>query len=86
MATQRGRRRLGRALVFVGVALFIPELWRVWTVLAVLFTPIHVGGQLVQMHLNLNGSAWALLVGWTLVCLALVGWGIRTIAKSREPS
>ncbi len=82
MATQRGRRRLGRALVFVGVALWIPELWRVWTVLEVLFTPIHVNGQLVQMHLNLNGSAWALLVGWALLCWALIGWGIRTIRRA----
>ena len=84
MASSRGRRRLGRALVFIGVVLWIPELWLVWNLVTALFTPIRVSGQLAQVHVNLNGSAWAAFIGWTVLCWALIGWGIRTIRRSQD--
>jgi len=81
----RGRRRLGRALVFVGVVLWIPELYYVWFLLRTLFTPIRVpDGRLANVHIQMNGSAWALAIGWTVLCLALIGWGIRVIRKSGD--
>ena len=82
----RGRRRLGRTLVFVGVALWIPELYIVWTLLYALFTPLRApDGRLAQVHLNLNGSAWAALIGWTVLCWALIGSGIRVRRRSSAP-
>ena len=82
MATSRGRRRLGRALVFIGVCLWIPELWYVWNLFRALFTPIRVNGQLAEVHINLNGTAWAAFIGWTAVCWALIGWGVHTFRKA----
>jgi hypothetical protein len=78
----RGRRRLGRALVFAGVVLLIPELYFVWTLLVTLFTPIRAAnGQMAQIHLQLNGSAWVTLIGWAAACALLIGWGLRIIRR-----
>jgi hypothetical protein len=82
----RGGRKLGRALVFAGVALWIPELYLVWTLLYALFTPVRAAdGRLAQVHINLNGSAWAALIGWTALCWALIGWGLRMNMRGKNP-
>ena len=84
--TPRGRRRLGRALVFVGAALWVPELFIAWTLIETLITPLRAAnGQVAQIHIHLNASAWVLAVLWTLTCWVLVGWGVRMIRKSRTP-
>jgi hypothetical protein len=81
----RKRRRLARLLVFLGVCLWIPELYYAWFLISTLLTPIRASnGQLVQMHMHLNGSAWALAIGWTLVSWLLIGLGIRGIIKGRR--
>jgi hypothetical protein len=82
--TARGRRRLGRALVFLGAALWTPELFIAWTLIDTLLTPIHAAnGRVVQIHIHLNPSAWVAAVLWTLVCWGLVGWGVRILLKNR---
>jgi hypothetical protein len=82
--TARGRRRLGRALVFVGAALWVPELFIAWTLIDTLLTPLRAAnGQVAQIHIRLNPSAWVAAVLWTVVCWGLVGWGVRMIRKSR---
>ena len=79
----RGRRSLGRALVFIGAALWVPELFIAWTLIDTLLTPIRAAnGQAAQIHIHLNPSAWVSAVLWTLVCWALVGWGVLMIRKS----
>ncbi|HUO22952.1 MAG TPA: hypothetical protein VMU59_10600 [Caulobacteraceae bacterium] len=84
--TARGRRRWGRALIFVGVGLWIPELYLVWALLRTLFTPLRAAnGQVAQLHLQLNGSAWAAIIGWTALCWLLIGWGVRTLRKAQAP-
>lgn len=81
----RGRRRLGRALVFIGVALWVPELYIGWVLLRTLFTPVRASnGQLAQIHIHLNPSAWGAMIGWTLICWGLIAWGVRVIRKSRN--
>jgi hypothetical protein len=80
----RGRRRLGRALVFIGAALWVPELFIAWTLIDTLLTPLRAAnGQIAQIHIHLNSSAWALGVLWTLICWALVGWGVRILLRNR---
>jgi hypothetical protein len=81
----RGRRRLGRALIFLGAALWVPELWIVWVVVQTLMTPIRgPHGQLAQVHVNLNASAWVVGGLWTLTCWALVGFGAGILLKNRN--
>jgi hypothetical protein len=80
----RGSRRLGRALIFIGAALWVPELWIVWSLIDAMLTPIRgPGGQLVQVHVHLNLSAWVFGALWTLACWALVGFGVRILLKNR---
>jgi hypothetical protein len=80
----RGRRRLGRALVFIGAALWVPELYIIWVLLETLFTPLHgPGGQAAQIHIHLNPSAWAAMIGWTALCWGLIAWGVRVIRHSK---
>jgi|GEM_PF-2928854 hypothetical protein len=84
MTSSRRRRRLGRTLVFAGVVLWIPELYFVWALLRALFTPIRASnGQLAQIHLHLNGSAWAASIGWTGLCWVLIGWGMWVVKRSK---
>jgi len=83
----RGRRRLGRALIFVGVVSWIPELWIAWVIASTLFTPIRApNGQVAHIQIHLNGSAWALGIVWTLLCWALMGWGVRILLKASSMS
>ena len=83
--TDRGRRRLGRALVFFGAALWVPELFIAWTLIETLLTPLRAAnGQLAQIHVHLNPSAWVAAVLWTLVCWGLVGWGARILLGNRN--
>jgi hypothetical protein len=85
--TARGRRRLGRALVFIGSALWVPELFIAWTLIETLLTPIRgPNGQAAQIHIHLNPSAWVVGVLWTVVCWALVGWGVRILLRNRVKS
>jgi hypothetical protein len=79
----RARRRLGRALVFIGAALWVPELFIAWTLIHTVLTPIRApNGQVAQIHVHLNASAWVVGVLWTLVCWGLVGWGVRILRKN----
>jgi hypothetical protein len=72
-------------LVFVGVGLWIPELYVIWVLLRTLFMPIRApSGQLAQIQVHLNGSAWAAMIGWTLLCWGLIGWGVRMLAKRTD--
>ena len=77
----RGRRRLGRALIFVGVMLWIPELYYAYVLLSTLLTPIRVGGQRVHLTVHINPSAWVLAIGWTLVSWGLIAWGVWVLRK-----
>jgi hypothetical protein len=82
----RGRRRLGRSLVLVGVVLAVPEFYYLWVLGGALFLSLHgPGGQAAQIHVHLNGSAWAMFIAWTVLWAVLVGWGVRLIRKSRRP-
>jgi hypothetical protein len=75
-------------LIFVGVALWIPELWIAWVVITALFLPVTAPHTMAkaQMHVHLNASAWVLAIGWTALCWALAGRGVRLLLKSpREP-
>jgi len=80
----RGRRRLGRALVFIGAALWVPELFIAWTLVNALLTPIRgPNGQRAHIYVHLNASAWVAAVLWTLVCWGLVGWGALILLRNR---
>jgi len=82
----RGRRRLGRALVFVGVAFAVLETYYLWVLIGSLFLSLRgPGGQMAQIHIHLNASAWAMVIGWAALCAVLIGWGVRLIRKSRQP-
>lgn len=82
----RGRRRLGRALVFIGAALWVPELWIGWVLLDTLLTPIHgPNGQAAHIQIHLNPTAWIVGIGWTLLSWGLVAWGVRILLKNRNP-
>ena len=79
----RGRRRLGRALIFIGVVLWIPELWIAWVLLDTLMTPIRgPNGEPVHIQIHLNPTAWLAGIGWTLLSWGLVAWGVRILRKN----